>query len=354
MLYGFDKNAPLEFGIYTLGDHLPNPHTGNRISAQERISEIIQLAQAAEQAGVDFFGLGESHQTYFVSQAHTVILAAIAQATDRIKIGSAASIVSTTDPVRLYEDFATIDLISDGRAEIVAGRASRLGLYQLLGYDVEDYEALYEERFDLLNLINDSDMVSWEGEFRAPLEQAVVLPRPKAGKLPIWRAIGGHETSAQKAGKAGVPLFLAHLGGTTDSYVRLFDAYRQAAEEAGHDVEELPTATAGIFYLADDNQQAIKEAYPYTNNGMMMSNGAGFPKSAFAKASSMDTVINVGEVNFVIDKILDQHERFKNQRYAAQLDFGGVPFDKQLAMIDVIGEKIIPAIKKETGQAHAD
>lgn len=349
MLYGFDQDAALEFGIYTLADHIPHPHTANRISAQERIQQIIQLAQAAEDAGVDFFGVGESHQAYFVAQAHTVILAAIAQATSRMKIGSSSSIVSTADPVRLYEDFATIDLISDGRAEIVAGRASRLGLYKLLGYDVEDYEALYEEKFDLLNLINNNEIVDWEGDYRPPLDQAVVLPRPKQKRLPIWRAVGGHQSSAEKAGRAGVPLFLAHLGGPTDSYVALFDAYRQAAHEAGHVVEDLPTATGGLFYLGQDNANAMKEAYPYINQGMMLSNGTGFPKSAFAKADSKDSVINVGEPNWVIDKILDQHERFNNQRYTAQFDFGGVPFDKQLEIIDIIGEKIIPALKKYTG-----
>lgn len=350
MLYGFDKEAPLEFGLYSLSDHLPNPHTGERISAAERVKEIIDLAKYAEEAGADFFGVGESHQTYFVGQAHTVILGAIAQATDRIKIGSAASIVSTTDPVRLYEDFATIDLISGGRAEIVAGRASRLGLYKLLGYEVEDYEDLYEEKFALLNQINTEDVVTWEGKYRAPLENAVILPRPKNGQLPIWRAIGGHVSSAEKAGRAGVPLYLAHLGGTVESYVKLFDAYRAAAEEAGHEVDNLPTATGGIFYLGEETSAAIKEAYPYINNGMMMSNGTGFPKSAFAKADSLDTAINVGEPNLVVDKILDQHERFGNQRYSAQLDFGGVPFKRQMEMVEIIGEKIIPEIKKQTGK----
>lgn len=349
MLYGFSKEAPLEIGIYTLADHLPNPHTGDRISAQERIRELIDLAKVADQAGLDFFGVGESHQTYFVGQAHAIILSAIAEATEKIKIGSAASIVSTADPVRLYEDFATIDLISGGRAEIIAGRASRLGLFDLLGYKTDDYEGLYEERFALLNKINDNQVVNWEGDYRAPLENAVILPRPKKGKLPIWRAIGGHVSSAEKAGRAGVPLYLAHLGGTTESYVKLFDAYREAAEDAGHDPAELPTATGGIFYLGKDNKAAMKEAYPYVNNGMMMSNGAGFPKSAFAKAESLDTAINVGEVNFVIDKILDQHERFGNQRYSAQLDFGGVPFKRQMEMVEIMGEKILPAVKEVTG-----
>ena len=148
--YRIDQRKGLEFGIYTLGDHLPNPHTGERISAEQRIHEIIELAKLAEQAGIDFFSVGESHQEYFTTQAHSVVLAAIAQATEKIKIGSSSTIISTSDPVRVYEDFATIDLISNGRAEIVAGRASRVGLFDLLGYNLRDYEELFEEKFELL------------------------------------------------------------------------------------------------------------------------------------------------------------------------------------------------------------
>src|SRR5690625_4848469 len=184
-----DPSKGLEFGIYTLGDHLPNPHKGERIPAQQRIQEIIKLAQLAEQAGIDFFSVGESHQQYFATQAHTIVLAAIAQATEKIKIGSSSTIISTSDPVRVYEDFATIDLISNGRAEIIAGRASRVGLFDLLGYDIKDYEELFEEKFELLLEINEHETVNWSGEFRAPLKDAQVIPRPKTGTLPIWRAV---------------------------------------------------------------------------------------------------------------------------------------------------------------------
>ena len=176
--YRIDQRKGLEFGLYTLGDHLPNPHSGERISSQQRLKEIIELAQLAEQAGIDFFSVGESHQEYFTTQAHSIVLAAIAQATERIKISSASTIISTSDPVRVYEDFATIDLISNGRAEIIAGRASRVGLFNLLGYDLKDYEELYEEKFELLLKINEEEVVNWHGKFRAPLKNATVLPRP--------------------------------------------------------------------------------------------------------------------------------------------------------------------------------
>jgi alkanesulfonate monooxygenase SsuD/methylene tetrahydromethanopterin reductase-like flavin-dependent oxidoreductase (luciferase family) len=154
----------------------------------------------AEQAGIDFFSVGESHQEYFATQAHSVVISAIAQATNKIKIGSSSTIISTSDPVRVYEDFATIDLISKGRAEIIAVRASRIGLYDLLGYNVRDYEELFEEKFDLLVKLNEEEVITWGGQFRAPLNNAKVYPRPKNGSLPIWRAVGGPPASAIKAG----------------------------------------------------------------------------------------------------------------------------------------------------------
>lgn len=211
--YRIDQSKGLEFGLYTLGDHLPNPNTGERISAKQRIDEIIELAKLAEQAGIDIFSVGESHQEYFASQAHAVVLSAIAQATEKIKIASSSTIISTSDPVRVYENFATIDLISDGRAEIVAGRASRIGLFELLGYNVQDYVGLFEEKFDLLLQINKEEVINWSGQFREPLRNAKILPRPKNGSLPIWRAVGGTPESAMKAGYAGVPMILAALGG---------------------------------------------------------------------------------------------------------------------------------------------
>ena len=220
--YRIDQSKGLEFGLYTLGDHIPNPLTGERISAEQRIHEIIELAKLAEQAGIDFFSVGESHQEYFATQAHSVVLAAIAQATSKIKIASSSTIISTSDPVRVYEDFATIDLISKGRTEIIAGRASRIGLFDLLGYNVRDYEELFEEKFELLLKINEEEVVNWSGQFRAPLNNARVIPRPQNGSMPIWRAVGGAPASAIKAGYAGVPMFLATLGGPATSFKVLY------------------------------------------------------------------------------------------------------------------------------------
>ena len=194
------QDKGIEFGLYSIGDHILNPHNGSQISAEQRIHELIEAAKLADEAGIDVFAVGESHQAHFTTQAHTVILGAIAQATKNIKIASSATVLSTSDPVRVYEDFATIDLISNGRAEIVAGRGSRIGGYSLLGYDVNDYEELFEEKMDLLLKINKEESVTWKGQFRTPLEHAAIIPRAKNNNMPIWRAVGGPPASAIKAG----------------------------------------------------------------------------------------------------------------------------------------------------------
>ncbi|RFU68430.1 LLM class flavin-dependent oxidoreductase [Bacillus sp. V59.32b] len=346
--YRIDPSKGLEFGLYTLGDHLPNPITGKRISAKQRINEIIELAKLADQAGIDFFSVGESHQEYFTTQAHAIVLSAIAQATQKIKIGSSSTIISTSDPVRVYEDFATIDLISDGRAEIIAGRASRVGLYELLGYNLSDYEALFEEKFDLLLKLNEEEVVNWSGNFREPLRNAEILPRPKDGSLPIWRAVGGTRASAMKAGYAGVPMMLAALGGPSSLFKHSIDAYREVAKSNGFDPAALPVGTTGFFFAAETTQEAMRAMYPYINEGMKLTNGQGFPKQAFAQATDKRSVINVGSPQEIIEKILYQHELFGHQRYLAQMDFGGMPFDWLVKNIEIIGTEILPAIRKYT------
>lgn len=346
--FGFDKGQGLEFGIYTLGDHLPNPNDGSRVSTKERVHEFIRYAQAAEQAGLDYFGLGESHQEFFVSQAHAVILGAIAQATSTMRIGSSSTIISTSDPVRVYENFSTLDLISNGRIELVAGRASRVGLFELLGYDLRDYEELYEEKLELLLQINREESVTWSGQFRAPLNEAEVIPRPVEDRLRIWRAVGGAPDSAIKAGLAGVPMVMAHLGGTTSIFARTVDAYRQAAEHAGFDPATLPITTAGFFHVAETSQKALQNTYRYMNEGMIRTNGQGLSKQMYAQNIDPMSIANMGSPQQVIEKILHQHEVFGHQRYIGQIDFGGVPFDEVMKQIDIIGEEILPAIRKYT------
>ncbi|WP_313467847.1 LLM class flavin-dependent oxidoreductase, partial [Carnobacterium sp.] len=283
--YRINQSNGMEFGLYSLGDHIMNPLTGSRISAQERIQQLIEMSQLAEQAGIDVFSVGESHQTYFASQAHTVILSAIAQATKTIKLSSSATVLSVLDPVRVYEDFATIDLISNGRAEIVAGRGSRVGAHQLFGVDLQDYEEIYEEKLELLKLINENERVTWQGNFRAPLQNAEILPRPLTGSLPIWRAVGGPPSSAIKAGYMGLPMMLTTLGGPAMNFKHSVDAYRETARQSGFDPAGLPVATTSLFYVADSTKEALQEMYPHLNGGFQAIRGTGYPKQQFAQAT---------------------------------------------------------------------
>lgn len=346
--YRIDETRGMEFGLYSIGDHLMNPHTGDRISAESRIKELIEASKLAEEAGIDVFAVGESHQENFTTQAHTVILGAIAQATEKIKIASSATVLSVNDPVRVYEDFATIDLISAGRAEIVAGRGSRIGAYSLLGYDVHDYEELFEEKLDLLMQINEEERITWNGQFRAPLENAQIIPQPASGNLPIWRAVGGPPASAIKAGYAGIPMMLTTLGGPAINFKVAVDAYREAAERSSFDPKALPVATTSLFYTAENSQNAMREYYPHLNTGMMALRGGGYPKQQFAQAIDHRDALMIGSPQQIIEKIHYQYELYGHQRFMAQIDFGGVPFDKIMQNIELIGTKIIPAIKQFT------
>ncbi|MBO1579519.1 LLM class flavin-dependent oxidoreductase [Bacillus sp. XF8] len=348
--YRIDTSKGIEFGLYSIGDHIPNPHTGSKISAEQRIRELIEASKLADEAGLDVFAIGESHQTYFTTQAHTVILGAIAQATKNIKIASSATVLSTSDPVRVYEDFATIDLISNGRAEIVAGRGSRIGGYSLLGYDVNNYEELFEEKMELLLKINNEESVTWKGQFRAPLEHATIIPRPKENKIPVWRAVGGPPASAIKAGHAGVSMMLTTLGGPAINFKVSVVAYREAAEQSGFDPATLPIATTSLFYTAENSQDALSEYYPHINVGMLALRGGGYPKQQFTGAIDYRDALMIGSPQQIIEKMLYQYELYGQQRFKAQIDFGGVPFGKIVKNIELIATEIMPAIKKYTAK----
>lgn len=345
-----DRSNGIEFGLYTLGDHITNPRTGEKLTAKERIEQIIEMALLAEQAGMDIFQVGESHQEHFVSQAHMVILSAIAQATKRIKLSSGATIISTSDPVRVFEDAATIDLISDGRFELVAGRAARTGIFELLGYGLDDYENLFDEKLDLLLKINRHKRVTWEGEYRGPLNDALVLPRSahESGSLPIWRAVGGSKSSVQSAAIAGIPIYLSHNQGLADNYQHLTDAYREQADLEGYEPMSLPVATAGLLYVREDAKQAFEEYYPHVQAGMELAYEQFLTQEEFNQGLDAKNVINVGDPNLVIEKILYQHEVLKMDRFVGQIDFGGVSTDDIKRTIDLLATKVIPEVKKHT------
>lgn len=344
----FNTENGMEFGIYSLGDHLPNPATGKRISATQRIEEIIELAKYAEELGLDIFQLGESHQEYFVSQAHLIILAAIARETKNIKLSTAVTTLSILDPVRVYEDAATLDLLSNGRMEIIAGRASRIGSFELFGYDHRDYDELFEEKLDLLLQINVNERVSWSGKFRAELKDAQIIPRPEndKGGIPIWRGVGNTPASAMKAGQAGIPLFQAHLAGAAQTYQHRIRRYKEAGLEAGFTDEELPVGTGGVLHLAKTTEEAFKMAYPHFNAGFQLTNGQDFPKRAFAQGKSPKSVTLIGSPELVAEKMMYQYDLYKQQRFTVQADFGGLPLEEVKQTLDIYANEVIPKVKK--------
>lgn len=346
ILPSFNTKNGIEFGIYTLGDHLPNPDTGKRIPASQRIEEIIELAKFSEELGFDFFQLGESHQEYFVSQAHLIILSAIARETEEIKLSTGVTTISVLDPVRVFEDAATIDLLSGGRMEIVAGRASRIGSFELFGYDHRDYDELFEEKFELLLQINQNEIVNWSGKFRPELEEVQIIPRPENEQkgIPIWRGVGNSPSSAIKAGQLGVPLFQAHLAGAAQTYQHRIRRYKEAGYEAGFSDAELPVGTGGILLLAETTEEAFKIAYPYFNAGFRLTNGQDFPKRGFAQGKSPKSVTLIGSPELVIEKMKLQYDLYKQQRFAVEADFGGMPFEEVKQTLTIYAKEVLPEV----------
>ena len=344
----FNTENGIEFGVYSLGDHLPNPMTGELIPVSQRIEEVIELAKYAEELGFDIFQLGESHQEHFVSQGHLIILAAIARETKNIKLSSAVSTISVLDPVRVFEDAATIDLLSGGRMELIAGRASRIGSFELFGLDHRDYDEIFEEKLDLLLQINLNELLTWSGKFRTELKDALIIPRPENDKkgLPIWRGVGNSPSSAIKAGQAGVPLFQAHLAGAAQTYQHRIRHYKEAGYEAGFTDVELPVGTGGILHLAETTEKAFKIAYPHFNAGFQLTNGQDFPKKAFAQGISPKSVTLIGDPKLVTEKIIYQYDLYKQQRFTVELDFGGLPFEEVKKTLHTFAKEVIPKVKE--------
>ncbi|CCV63629.1 Luciferase-like monooxygenase [Alteracholeplasma palmae J233] len=335
----------MEFGLYSLGDYVTDAKTGNKVTEQERIEQIIEAAKLAEQYGLDIFSLGESHQEHFISQAHAVILAAIARETKKIRISSSATIISTSDPVRVYENFATLDLLSNGRAEITAGRASRVGLFKLLGYDLRDYETLFEEKFELLLKLFKEDKITWSGQFRAPLSNMELFPKPLQKDFPIWRAVGGTLNSALMAARQGVPMTMATLAGPVSYFNQNVKAYRTNFL-LNHPDKEPKVAIDTFLYVGETDEEAFRNYYQYANHSLKMANGQGLRKEAYVNTLDIRDVMLVGSVDTIVKKIVYQYETYKHQRHLFQIDLGGMPFEEVKRMIKIIGEQIVPQVKE--------
>lgn len=342
----------MELGISTFGE-IPVEHiSGNAVHAQRRIEELITEAVLADEIGLDVFALGEHHRPDYVISAPEVALAAIAAVTRRIRLSSAVTVLSSADPVRVFQNFATLDLISKGRAEIMAGRGSFIESFPLFGYNLDDYNELFTEKLDLLMKINAAEIVSWKGMHREPVEHLGVYPRPYQGQLPIWIAVGGTPTSVARAGGLGLPLTIAILGGQPAHFLPLVKLYRDSAAKAGHDIAKLQFAVNQHTYIADSSQQAADEFWPVY--GKMM-NKVGrergwspITREQFEYMRAPGGSLMVGSVQEVADKIIAEHKLFGNTRFLAQTIAGDIPHEKLLHSVRLFGTQVAPLVRAAT------
>ncbi|RED55704.1 LLM class flavin-dependent oxidoreductase [Cohnella lupini] len=345
------KPTDFEIGLYTFGDLVPG-QDGSTISAKQRLREIIDAAKLADDAGLDVFGVGEHHTLEFAATSTPVVLAAIAQATERIRLTSATTVLSTVDPVRLFEDFATVDLLSDGRAEIIAGRGAFVDSFPLFGYNLDDYSNLFSEKIDLLLKLGENDRTTWNGRFRSALNDLEIAPRPAQSELPVWIGVGGTPQSAVNAGRLGLGMALALLGGAPEGAKHLVELYREAGLKAGHHPSRLKVAVSSHGYVAETSQQARDEFYPYYSSyfeqflGRRTGRGR-ISRPEFEQMARPETALAVGSPEQVIEKIMHQHELFGHSRFMAQIDIGGMPYSQVAKAIELLAVKVAPVVRRE-------
>ncbi|TDB89665.1 LLM class flavin-dependent oxidoreductase [Actinomadura sp. KC216] len=338
----------------TFAEITADPDTGTLPSAHQRAQETIEQARLADEVGLDLFAVGEHHRTDFVGSAPSVVLAAAAQATTNIRLTSAVTVLSSDDPVRVWEQFATLDQLSGGRAEIIAGRGSYTESFPLFGYDLADYADLYREKLDLLLRIRAQNPITWNGRFRPALDAADVGPRAMQKELPIWVGVGGTPASAISTGRLGLPMAMALLLGPITHHQQTIDLYREAAQQAGHDPATLRTSINLHGYVGRTSQGARDTMYPYFAEGMMANNhqrGRGFamPRAAFEAQTSPNAGLVVGSPHEVIEKLLAYHELYGLDRALIQIGFGGMPQSDVLEAIELLGTEVAPVVRREVG-----
>ncbi|RWG69839.1 MAG: LLM class flavin-dependent oxidoreductase [Mesorhizobium sp.] len=329
----------MELGLYTFADVSPEPGPG-AIGPHERLRNLIEEVELADQVGLDVFGLGEHHRPDYAASAPVVALAAAAERTKRIKLTSAVTVLSSDDPVRVFQQFATLDLLSGGRAEIMAGRGSFIESFPLFGYNLEDYDELFAEKLDLLLAIRDQVKVTWQGKLRAPINGRGVYPRPFRDKLPIWIAIGGT---------------LAIIGGEPARFAPLFEIYREAARRAGNDPASLATSLNVHGFVGETTEKAADDFYaPQAEvmNRIGRERGWGPTSRAhFDQARGPNGALFVGDPEQVAEKIVAQHKIFGNDRFLLQMAIGTMPHAKVMKAIELYGTKVAPVVRKETAKA---
>jgi probable LLM family oxidoreductase len=343
----------VELGIFSFGDLHPDPVTGAQVSPEQRMADLLERARLADEVGLSYFGIGEHHRPDYAVSAVVPVLAAAAAQTKNIRLGSAVTVLSTEDPVRVYQQFATLDLIAGGRAELTAGRGSFIESYALFGAALEDYDALYEEKLDLLLQLDTEERVTWSGRFRPPLQDALVLPRPPSGHLDIWIATGGTMSSSARAARLGRPVIYAMLGGTVGNFAEQARLYRATAAGAGHDPGSLPVGVSSVgLVLRDGAKEALR---PYWLDTMTrISAERGFPTPSgvtYNMQAARAGALFVGNPEQVAQKIVLTHEQMRHDRHIFQFDFSSVPQAQVLESIELLGTEVMPLVRRELAAA---
>ncbi|MBC7849347.1 MAG: LLM class flavin-dependent oxidoreductase [Chitinophagaceae bacterium] len=339
----------MDLGLYTFVELTPDPITGKVVSAEERMKDLLEEIELAEQVGLDVFAIGEHHRKEYLISSPAVLLAAAAVKTKKIKLSSAVTVLSSDDPVRVYQDFATVDLLSGGRAEIMAGRGSFIESFPLFGYDLGNYDTLFSEKLELLMRINENEIVAWKGKHRSAIDNLGVYPRA-SNKIPIWVAVGGTPSSVIRAATLNLPVALAIIGGMPQQFAPLIKLYRDTAVKAGHPAHQLQVGINSHVYIADNSQQAADEFYPsYAEIMTRLGRERGWPPSSrqqYEASRSPQGSLMVGSPQQVIDKILYEYELFGNTRFLAQMSVGTLPHNQMMRSIELFGTKVAPAVRK--------
>ncbi len=339
----------MELGVGMFGDLHINKK-GEIQPAGQRLQELIEEIKLMDETGLDFYGIGEHHRPDYAVSTPEIILAAAATVTKNIKLGSAVSVLSSADPVKLYQSFATIDLISNGRAELVAGRGSFIESFPLFGYGLENYDALFEEKLDLLLKINNAERITWKGKFRPALEDQQILPRAVNDNLNIWVAVGGTPESVLRAAKHGLPVIFAIIGGNPEQFKPLFDYYKEAYQRLNHDMKKFQVGVHMHSFFGNDGQQTADEYYPlYAAQMNRVGSTRGWPpyqKQQYNIGRDKKGHLLIGDANEAIDKILHLKELFGLTRFSAHMDVGGPSHQSLMKSIEIYGTKIAPKVRE--------
>ncbi len=339
----------MELGLYSFGDITPDPATGRAIGVAQRYAEILAAAKLADDAGLDVFGVGEHHRLDIPISSPATVMAAIAAGTKRIRLTSAVTVLSTLDPVRVFQDFASVDVLSGGRAEIIAGRGAFTESFPLFGEDLAHYDALFAEKLELLLALNESERVTWQGRFRAPLGDVEISPRPM-GKLPIWIGLGGTPESALRAGELGLPVILANITKAPASLAGQIAAYRARYAGRGRDARDARVAVATHVHVAKDSQTAREEFYPYYGayfrEHLRRANlAADNLRAIYDERAGATGPIFVGSPQQIVDKLMYERELFAHDRFLAQVDLGGQPYAMVAQSIELLAAHVLPAMR---------